>query len=77
MKMREMLQICSDHKGICEGCPLNCNKDWFNDLTSWCLVKIREDAIKKYRYYKEQGNDTLAEMVMKEYKKTERKYLNT
>lgn len=77
MKMREMLKHCQENKGICAGCAMNVNQNWFNDLTSWCLVKIREKYIEHYKKYKEENNELMAQKVMEEYKKLERKYLNT
>ncbi len=66
-----MQKYCHDHKGICEGCPMNANKNWYENLESWCMIKTKKDYITEYKKYKAEGNDQLAEMVMKRYKEKE------
>lgn len=71
MKIKEMQKYCHDHKGICEGCPMNANKNWYENLESWCMIQLKKDYIKAYKEYKAEGNEQLAEMVMKRYKEIE------
>lgn len=72
MKIKEMRKICHDHKGICKGCPLNIENNWMEKYGNWCLIIIREDYIKKYQKYSNEGNINLAEKSIQEYKEIER-----
>lgn len=74
MKIKEMQKICHDNKGICKNCKLNVNENWYENLESWCLIKLKQDYIRVYNEYKEEGNMILAERVMQRYKELEQKY---
>ena len=72
MKIKEMQEICDQaqkNKG-CIGCKLFTPK-----LENGCLKNHRYEIIEKYKKYKEEKNNILAEKTMNEYKELERSIL--
>lgn len=72
MKTADMEKICKQQNGKCGNCPLNCIKDWYENLTTWCMLEYRKETIHRYDKALIENNELLAAKIMKDYQEKEK-----